>query len=110
MIANEVDLKSLQHPLHAIFRFKDDCDIRPRPGRFLSATFDPSEKSPDGEFMWVGNTRGDNITGWVKLDEIEVWEIVYEFTDEQPPKLPNGTFLSQVVGSNVTIPARQLNA
>ena len=43
-----------------------------RPGAFYQVTIDPSMVSPDGEFIRFGNTQGDEITGWQRIDNMTI--------------------------------------
>ncbi len=48
------------------------------PAIFLQVTLDASKISRSGNYIRLGDTKGDEITGWTNLDWLEVSEILGE--------------------------------
>lgn len=48
------------------------------PAIFLQVTLDASKISRSGNFIRLGETKGDEINGWTNLDWLEVSEILGE--------------------------------
>jgi hypothetical protein len=72
-LSNSKILNDLQHPAPRVICYQ--------------VTLDPARLSPNGDFIrfgqWSDNAgQGDEITGWVHLDDLTVEEILAEWDGE----------------------------
>lgn len=61
-----------------------------RPGEYYQVTIDPSQVSPNKNYIRFGNNQGDEILGWQRVDALTVVEILGEWDGEQPPDMTIG--------------------
>jgi hypothetical protein len=102
IIENELDPKSLKNPILAIVRLASDDKVkRDHAGvstPYYQVTIDPKEISPSGEFIYFGNTHGDQLTGWRPLTDVVVEETIGEYASLPPkvrPNVPNHMMVSR---------------
>lgn len=85
-IHGSVEIAKLTVPIVAIVNFVSERErLALAPGQRLvhyQVTLDASRLSPSGEFIRLGNTTGDEITGWQPVADIEVIEILCEVKTE----------------------------
>lgn len=61
-----------------------------RPAEYFQVTIDPRYVSKSGEFIRFGQTLGDEIVGWQRVQAMTVVEILAEFEEGQPPAVITG--------------------
>lgn len=81
-----IEIATLTRPIVAIVNFKSERErLKLAPGQRLllyQVTLDPSRISPSGEHICLGNTTGDQITGWQPLADLEVVEVLCQVTTD----------------------------
>lgn len=58
------------------------CPPPQNPACLLQISLFPTKISPSGKLIRLGETRGDEIMGWTRLDALEVVEILGELPDD----------------------------
>lgn len=58
------------------------------PAVLLQITLLQDKLSPSKKLIRLGDTRGDEITGWTKLDALEVVEILGRLSDDNSTVIP----------------------
>ena len=71
-----------EHKYVAIVSFNSMENIAPRT-TYFQVTINPDHVSPDGLYIRFGDISGDEITGWVELEELDVHSILYEYKNSE---------------------------
>lgn len=61
-----------------------------RPAEYFQVTIDPRYVSKSGEYIRFGQTGGDEIMGWQRVEALTVIEILAEFDGDEPPPIVTG--------------------
>ncbi len=61
-----------------------------RPAEYYQVTIDPKYVSKSGDFIYLGNTTGDQIAGWQRVKALTIVEILCEFEAKDPPPVITG--------------------
>lgn len=56
-------------------------------GQFFQVTVDPEKFSPDGQFIYFGRHKGDEILGWQLASVVQVVSVLGEWDGDEPPTL-----------------------
>jgi hypothetical protein len=81
MTHDPVDIRSITSPVLAILRLKPNVlAAEMMHGAthvpMFQAVIDPGHISPSGDLIRFGLTQGDELTGWQRIDDLEVVEII----------------------------------
>lgn len=72
----------------AIVTFNNMPQVRPI---YYQITIDPKDISDGGEFIRLGNAPGDEITGWQRIDSLDIQEKLAEVGEDgeldPPPRV-----------------------
>lgn len=61
-----------------------------KPAEYFQVTIDPRYVSKSGDFIRLGQTKGDEIVGWQRVAALTVVEVLAEFDTEDPPDIVTG--------------------
>lgn len=76
-------LEEITKKCRAIVMFGPPTDTSGyKAGEFFQVTIDPARVSPGGDYIYFGNTSGDQITGWQRIEAITVCEILGEYNED----------------------------
>lgn len=53
-------------------------------------TLDPTQISPSGAMIRLGDVQGDEILGWQRLDSLEIVEVLVRWNGDVKVTLPRG--------------------
>lgn len=53
-----------------------------RPAEYYQVTLDPRFVSPSGEYIRFGQTKGDELVGWQRVDAITICEVLAQYPEE----------------------------
>lgn len=93
-VINALDIDTLKRPVVAIVCFRGQLEAAEKiPGMraiHYQVSIDPKSLSPSREFIRFGEIHGDEIVGWIPVEEIVVLEVLAEYAEGVvPPRIPS---------------------
>lgn len=72
-----MNVVELKEAIHAIVTIRQRI---PGPREiYYQVTLDPAKVSPSREYIRLGEIAGDEFTGWVKVEDVSIIEVLGEF-------------------------------
>ena len=57
----------------------NSIEYGPNRAPYFQVTINPDHISPDGKYIRFGDISGDEIVGWVELEEIDIHSVLYDY-------------------------------